>query len=167
MHDGGATAIRAAFASSVLGWATFAILMTNLFRQLFSTVVVSELPSIVNAGRNRFLVGIKVTIIEPGGFRTDFAGTSTELREGRPVYDATVGATVRFQRDYHGKQPGDPVRAAAALLHVASLSEPPLRLLLGRDAYHAAEKHALQILASDREWKDLSISTDYKLPDPT
>src|ERR1700724_4290528 len=43
-------------------------------------------------------LGIKVTIVEPGGFRTDFAGSSTKLREGRPEYDATVGATVRFQR---------------------------------------------------------------------
>jgi len=41
-------------------------------------------------------LGIKVTIVEPGGFRTDFAGISTDLREGRPEYDATVGATVRF-----------------------------------------------------------------------
>ncbi len=105
-------------------------------------------------------LGIKVTIVEPGGFRTDFAGSSTELREGRPEYDATVGATVRFQRNYDGRQPGDPVKAAAALLHIASLPEPPLRLLLGSDAYNAAEKHALQILASDRKWKDLSISTD-------
>src|SRR6202171_69140 len=112
-------------------------------------------------------LGIKVTIVEPGGFRTDFAGSSTELREGRPEYDATVGATVRFQRDYDGKQPGDPIKAAVALLHIASLSEPPLRLLLGSDAYNAAENHALQILASDKEWKDLSISTDYRLPDPT
>ena len=105
-------------------------------------------------------LGIKVTIVEPGGFRTDFAGSSTELREGRPEYDATVGATVRFQRNYDGRQPGDPVKAAAVLLHIASLSEPPLRLLLGSDAYNAAEKHALQILASDRKWKDLSVSTD-------
>ncbi len=105
-------------------------------------------------------LGIKVTIVEPGGFRTDFAGSSTELRAGRSEYDATVGAAVRFQRDYDGKQPGDPVKAAAALLHIASLPEPPLRLLLGSDAYNAAEKHALQILASDRKWKDLSISTD-------
>ena len=111
-------------------------------------------------------LGIKVTIVEPGGFRTDFAGSSTELREGRPEYDATVGATVRFQRDYGGKQPGDPAKAAAVLLHIASLSEPPLRLLLGSDAYNAAENHALQILATDLEWKDLSVSTDYKLPDP-
>jgi len=105
-------------------------------------------------------LGIKVTILEPGGFRTGFAGFSTELREGRPGYDATAGATVRFQRNYDGKQPGDPVKAAAALLHIASLPEPPLRLLLGSDAYNAAGKHALQILASDREWKDVSISTD-------
>jgi NAD(P)-dependent dehydrogenase (short-subunit alcohol dehydrogenase family) len=107
-------------------------------------------------------LGIKVTIVEPGGFRTHFAGSSTELREGRPEYDATVGATVRFQRNYNGKQPGDPLKAAEALLHITSLAEPPLRLLLGSDAYNAAENHALQVLASDRRWKDLSISTDYR-----
>lgn len=106
-------------------------------------------------------LGVKVTIVEPGGFRTDFAGASTELLEGRPEYDATVGATVRFQRSYNGKQPGDPAKAAAAVLHLASLSDPPLRLLLGSDAYNAAEQHALQTLESDRQWKDLSISTDY------
>src|SRR5712692_10347846 len=72
-------------------------------------------------------LGIKVTIIEPGGFRTDFAGSSTQLSEGRPEYDSTVGAAVRFQRSYNGRQPGNPAKAAAALLHVASLSEPPLR----------------------------------------
>ena len=88
-------------------------------------------------------LGIKVTIIEPGGFRTDFAGSSTQLSEGRPEYDSTVGAAVRFQRSYNGRQPGDPAKAAAALLHVASLSEPPLRLLLGSDSYAAAEKSAL------------------------
>ena len=47
-------------------------------------------------------LGIRVTIVEPGGFRTDFAGTSTELREGRPEYDAT--ASVRFQTAHHAKQ---------------------------------------------------------------
>ena len=44
-------------------------------------------------------LGIKVTIIEPGGFRTDFAGSSTTIREGRPEYDSTIGAVARFQRD--------------------------------------------------------------------
>ncbi len=107
-------------------------------------------------------LGVKVTIVEPGGFRTDFAGASTNLREGRPEYDATVGATVRFQRNYNGKQPGDPAKAAAAVLHLASLPDPPLRLLLGSDSYNAAEQHALQTLESDRHWKVLSISTDYR-----
>jgi NAD(P)-dependent dehydrogenase (short-subunit alcohol dehydrogenase family) len=106
-------------------------------------------------------LGVKVTIIEPGGFRTDFAGSSTELNEGRAEYDSTVGASVRFQRGYNGKQPGDPAKAAAVLLHVASLPDPPPRLLLGSDCYAAAEKSALEKLASDRRWKDLSISTDY------
>jgi NAD(P)-dependent dehydrogenase (short-subunit alcohol dehydrogenase family) len=106
-------------------------------------------------------LGIKVTIVEPGGFRTDFAGSSTELREGRSEYESTVGATIRFQRDYNGKQPGDPAKAAAVLLHLASQQEPPLRLLLGSDSYNAAEKSALDKLESDRKWKDLSVSTDY------
>ncbi len=106
-------------------------------------------------------LGVKVTILEPGGFRTDFAGSSTELRQGRPEYESTVGATIRFQRDYNGKQPGDPAKAAAVLLHIASLQEPPLRLLLGSDSYNAAEKSALDKLESDRKWKDLSVSTDY------
>ena len=88
-------------------------------------------------------LGIKVTIIEPGGFRTDFAGSSTQLSQGRPEYDSTVGAAVRFQKNYNGTQPGDPAKAAAVLLHIASLSEPPLRLLLGSDSYAAAEKKPL------------------------
>jgi NAD(P)-dependent dehydrogenase (short-subunit alcohol dehydrogenase family) len=106
-------------------------------------------------------LGVKVTIVEPGGFRTDFAGSSTELREGRPEYDSTVGATVRFQRNYNGKQPGDPAKAAAALLKLVSMPEPPLRLLLGSDCYGAAEKSALATMESDRKWKDLSVSTDF------
>ena len=106
-------------------------------------------------------LGVKVTIIEPGGFRTDFAGASTELRKGRPEYASTVGASVHFQRRYNGNQPGDPAKAAAVLLHVVSLPEPPLRLLLGTDSYAAAEKSALEKLESDRKWKNLSTSTDY------
>jgi NAD(P)-dependent dehydrogenase (short-subunit alcohol dehydrogenase family) len=105
--------------------------------------------------------GVKVTIMEPGGFRTDFAGASTILREGRPEYDSTVGATARFQRDYNGKQPGDPVKAAQALLLLASLENPPLRIVLGRDAYNAAEKNDFARIELSKQWKELSTSTDY------
>lgn len=105
--------------------------------------------------------GVKVTIVEPGGFRTDFAGVSTSLREGRPEYDATVGAAARFQREYNGKQPGDPARAALAVLRLASDENPPLRIVLGSDAYNAAEKNDLAKIEMSKKWKDLSISTDY------
>src|SRR5438445_1462779 len=106
-------------------------------------------------------LGIKVTIVEPGGFRTDFAGSSTELREGRPEYDATVGATVRFQREYDGKQPCDPAKAAAALLQLASVKEPPLRIVLGIDAFNVAEANDLAKIELGKKWKDLSHATDF------
>jgi len=105
--------------------------------------------------------GVKVTILEPGGFRTDFAGSSTALREGRPEYDATVGRVARFQREFHGKQPGDPAKAAAALLRLVSERNPPLRIVLGSDAYASAERNDLAKIELARQWKDLSVSTDY------
>jgi NAD(P)-dependent dehydrogenase (short-subunit alcohol dehydrogenase family) len=105
-------------------------------------------------------LGVKVTIIEPGGFRTDFAGSSTTIREGRAEYDATVGKTARLQRDYNGKQPGDPAKAAAAILHIVGLSDPPLRLLLGSDAVGFVEQNDLAKMEADRRWRNLSISTD-------
>ncbi len=106
-------------------------------------------------------LGIKVLIIEPGGFRTDFAGSSTQLRAGRLEYDSTVGATVRFQESYNGRQPGDPAKAAAAILTLASMEEPPLRIVLGSDAYAAAERNDLGKIELGRKWKDLSCSTDF------
>src|SRR6266478_4573285 len=106
-------------------------------------------------------LGIKVTIIEPGGFRTDFAGSSTTIREGRPEYDSTVGATARFQRDFNGKQPGDPAKAAAVIMQVANMENPPLRLLLGSDAVQRVEPNDVAKLEADRKWRHLSVSTDF------
>src|SRR6266446_4557908 len=80
-------------------------------------------------------LGIKVTIVEPGGFRTDFAGTSTTIHDSRSEYDSTVGAMARYQRDYNGKQPGD--------------------------AANAAEKKDMARIEADRRWRDLSVSTDF------
>jgi NAD(P)-dependent dehydrogenase (short-subunit alcohol dehydrogenase family) len=108
-------------------------------------------------------LGVKVTIIEPGGFRTDFAGSSSTIREGRPEYDATVGKTARFQRGFNGKQPGDPAKAAAAVLRITGSDNPPLRLILGSEAFRAIEQNDLAKLNSDRKWKELSISTDFVL----
>ncbi len=107
-------------------------------------------------------LGIKVTVIEPGGFRTDFAGSSTAIYEGRPEYAETVGAMAEYQRNYNGRQPGDPARAAAAVLHIASLDTPPLRLLLGSDAAAAVEKADAARMAADRSWRVVSQSTDFE-----
>ena len=107
-------------------------------------------------------LGIKVTIIEPGGFRTDFAGSSTTIAQDNPVYAATVGAVARFQREYNGAQPGDPSKAAAAIIRVAGLDEPPLRLLLGSDAVRAVGDAERARIEADRKWQALSESTDFE-----
>jgi NAD(P)-dependent dehydrogenase (short-subunit alcohol dehydrogenase family) len=120
----------------------------------------------VNLSHEVAPLGIKVTIVEPGGFRTDFAGSSTKLSEGNPDYDSTVGATARFQRDYNGKQPGDPKKAAQAIVQLTQEQKPPLRLLLGSDAYNGAEKNDLARLEEARSWKELSLSTDFESKPP-
>lgn len=111
--------------------------------------------------REMALIGVKVTIIEPGGFRTDFAGSSTALSEGRPEYDAVVGAAARMQREYNGRQPGDPVRAAQVILKVAAMETPPFRLPLGSDALKNIEQADRMKLEELARWRDLSVSTDF------
>ncbi|MBB3397389.1 MULTISPECIES: oxidoreductase [unclassified Rhizobium] len=107
------------------------------------------------------LIGVKVTIIEPGGFRTDFAGSSTLLKDGRSEYDAVVGAAARMQRAFNGRQPGDPARAAKAILEVTAMDRPPLRLPLGSDAIEAIERADRTKLEELRLWRELSLSTDF------
>ena len=112
------------------------------------------------------LIGVRVTILEPGGFRTDFAGSSTVLNPGRAEYDASVGAAARMQQQYDGQQPGDPRRAAQVILELAAMDQPPLRLPLGTDAYDAIEKADRARLAEQERWRDLARSTDFSSATP-
>jgi NAD(P)-dependent dehydrogenase (short-subunit alcohol dehydrogenase family) len=105
--------------------------------------------------------GVRVTIVEPGGFRTDFAGSSTRISGDNPVYAETVGKVATMQRDYNGKQPGDPERAAQAIIAVACADNPPLRLVLGQDAFARAERTDEARLSELRAWRELSASTDF------
>jgi NAD(P)-dependent dehydrogenase (short-subunit alcohol dehydrogenase family) len=108
--------------------------------------------------------GIHVTAIEPGPFRTDFSGRSL-MQTSTPLdaYAKTVGARRRMVADVDGKQPGDPVRAAAAVLAVASSEAPPTQLLLGRvvlDSYRAKLDFVRASIDADEE---LTLSADYPL----
>jgi NAD(P)-dependent dehydrogenase (short-subunit alcohol dehydrogenase family) len=105
--------------------------------------------------------GVHVTIVEPGGFRTDFAGSSTRITEGNPAYADTVGKTAAMQRAYDGRQPGDPAKAAEAIIGISKAAEPPLRLVLGRDAYARAERTDKNRLDELRAWRPVSESTDF------
>lgn len=107
------------------------------------------------------LIGVKVTVIEPGGLRTDFAGSSTSLQEGRPEYDAVVGVTARRQRAFDGRQPGDPARAAQVILRIAAMDQPPFRLPLGTDAVRIIEQADRTKLEELERWRQLSVSTDF------
>ncbi|MDF0486741.1 oxidoreductase [Sphingomonas sp. H39-1-10] len=121
----------------------------------FSEVLAQEMASI----------GVRVTIIEPGGFRTDFAGASTSLDSGRPEYDAVVGKAARMQQAYDGHQPGDPSRGARAILEIVASNAPPLRLPLGSDAVAALERGDRARLEELTAWRALSISTDFPSDD--
>jgi len=84
-------------------------------------------------------LGIKVIVVEPSGFRTDWAGRSAnESKKQIPAYAKTAGAWRREIRADSGKQPGDPVRAVQALINAVESPKPPRHLLLGNDAYEGA-----------------------------
>ncbi|MDT0345184.1 oxidoreductase [Streptomyces litchfieldiae] len=91
-------------------------------------------------------LGIRVLIVEPGAFRTEFNGA---LQTAAPIadYEATVGAVRENLAADNGKQPGDPAKAARALLAALDLPEPPLRLALGDDAVSAIRDKLASVAA--------------------
>jgi NAD(P)-dependent dehydrogenase (short-subunit alcohol dehydrogenase family) len=105
--------------------------------------------------------GVKVTIVEPGAFRTDWGGSSMQLAEVHPDYDSTVGQMNRYRLETDGKQPGDPAKAAEAIVHVTGLDNPPLRLLLGKDALTHADRASRSRADEAAAWAHLTTSTDY------
>ncbi|GAA1585811.1 MULTISPECIES: oxidoreductase [Kribbella] len=106
--------------------------------------------------------GVKVTIIEPGGFRTDWGGSSMQLHEVHPDYEDTVGEMHRRRLEMDGKQPGDPVRAARAILEVVDAEATPLRLLLGSDALALADSSSRSRAEEAQAWAHLTTSTDFR-----
>jgi NAD(P)-dependent dehydrogenase (short-subunit alcohol dehydrogenase family) len=107
-------------------------------------------------------LGIKVTIVEPSGFRTDWAGRSAnEAPHEIADYAETAGANRRSIRNASGKQPGDPVRAAAAIIAAVESPEPPLHLLLGKAALKGA-RWKLDLLQRNFDaWEETTVGADF------
>ncbi|MEV1072303.1 oxidoreductase [Micromonospora parva] len=102
--------------------------------------------------------GIRVTSVEPGGLRTDWAGSSMSAPPISEPYRPVIEPAVQRLRQADGAQPGDPARAAQAIIRITQVDDPPLRLLLGADAVAAAEAAAAGLAASDARWRELSES---------
>jgi NAD(P)-dependent dehydrogenase (short-subunit alcohol dehydrogenase family) len=107
-------------------------------------------------------LGIKVTIVEPSGFRTDWAGRSAAEATNRiPDYAPTAGKNRDDIRGYSGKQAGDPARAAAAIIAAVESPNPPLRLLLGKAALRGA-RGKLDLLKHDFDaWEKTTVAADF------
>jgi NAD(P)-dependent dehydrogenase (short-subunit alcohol dehydrogenase family) len=106
-------------------------------------------------------LGIKVTIVEPGGFRTDWGGSSMGTSSVGADYEDTVGAMNRFRESTVATWRGDPKRAANILLDIVDLNDPPLRILLGDGAVRSAEKSSRERAAEAERWADVSRSADF------
>ena len=104
-------------------------------------------------------LGIKVTVLEPGGIRTDWAGSSMKIPPVSEPYKQTVGSTAEMLRNSFGKEPSLPDKIATIIINLAGKEDAPLRLLIGSDAVEYGG-HVAEVLAtSDIKWRDISLSS--------
>jgi short-subunit dehydrogenase len=106
-------------------------------------------------------LGIKVTIVEPGPFRTNFI-TNSLVRAAKSIddYQKTVGKFKRVLESINGNQPGDPDKAAQAIFEVVNSSNPPLRLVLGSYAQQRFKSKLKQLGEEAEKWNSFGANTD-------
>jgi NAD(P)-dependent dehydrogenase (short-subunit alcohol dehydrogenase family) len=109
-------------------------------------------------------LGIHVTVVEPGFFRTDFMDNRSLDHTKKQIgdYESTVGQTRVFAVEGNHQQPGDPAKFAQALLKLVNAAEPPLRLPLGTDALERIMQKNAFVAQETARWRSLSTSTDFK-----
>ncbi|MFJ4790032.1 oxidoreductase [Streptomyces sp. NPDC088794] len=108
-------------------------------------------------------LGISTTIVEPGYFRTDFLDGTSLHTETRVIDDYTdsAGAMRRTAETVNHDQPGDPAKAAAAIVRIGGKADAPLRLQLGPDCYARVSEKLSSVAAEQDRWKDVAFSTDH------
>jgi NAD(P)-dependent dehydrogenase (short-subunit alcohol dehydrogenase family) len=111
--------------------------------------------------------GVRVMVVEPSGFATDWAGSSMTIHEIPADYDPTIGAMHRRMRASPAGPAGDPVRAAEIIVQAVKRGSPPSHLLLGVTAVEMALDYSRRQLAEATEWESVSRSADYTEPSPT
>src|SRR5581483_7556151 len=106
--------------------------------------------------------GIKVTLVEPGNFRTEFAG-DVNMRPATPldIYRPVIAPLKEFLYGQNGRQPGDPAKAAEAMLAVVDDARPPRRLVLGSDAYDVLDRTMAARMADIDRYRALGEATDF------
>jgi NAD(P)-dependent dehydrogenase (short-subunit alcohol dehydrogenase family) len=107
-------------------------------------------------------LNIKVTIVEPGPFRTEWAGASS-VRSKKIIedYNETSGQLIKTINGYSGTQPGDPVKGALAIIKAVSSPNPPLRLALGNVALEAIRKKLASMSQNYNEWEAVTLDTSF------
>lgn len=108
-------------------------------------------------------LGIKVTVVEPGAFRTDFLSERSIRTSAARIedYAPTAGAVVAYLEKIAGKQPGDPARGARAILEAARAEAPPMHLVLGTDALRRTREKQQKLAADLERWEGVARSTDF------
>jgi NAD(P)-dependent dehydrogenase (short-subunit alcohol dehydrogenase family) len=117
----------------------------------FSTVLAQEVAPL----------GVKVTVLEPGGMRTDWSGSSMAIPPISDPYLPTVGASAERRRAAAGTEPIDPSKVADVVRDLAGRDDAPLRLVIGADAYALAAATAAAQTASDERWRAVSESVGF------
>jgi len=110
--------------------------------------------------------GIKVIVVEPSGFKTDWAGSSMIVRDIPEAHAETVGAINRRVRHNPAGPAGDPVRTTEILVQIAKRRDIPYHLPLGVTAAEGSIRLDEQLLAEDRKWRAVSRSADFAEPYP-
>jgi len=109
-------------------------------------------------------LGIKATVVYPGYFRTDFLSNDSLAVPRNPIaeYEEARKSQALHQNEINGNQLGDPEKAAAALIKIATDANPPLHLFLGSDAYNLANQKISEVQKDLENWKSLTTSTDFE-----